>query len=162
MIPSYLEKEILIIGCGNLLFGDDGFGYFVIEKLKEKLNDKLKEKVALLDAGAGASSILDLVEDSKVKKIIVVDAIDFNLKPGEIKILTPDELPDDSLGLDAHGIPLTEKIKKLYNKGFKIKVVGCQVKYVPAPEPYIGLSKEVEEAVDKAVELIIKEVDNLW
>ncbi|WP_456471774.1 coenzyme F420-reducing hydrogenase, FrhD protein [Methanocaldococcus sp.] len=155
MLPSYLEKEILILGCGNFLFGDDGFGYFVLEELKKRINDKVKDRVAILDAGAGASSILDLVEDSKVKKIIVVDAIDFNLKPGEIVVLKPEDLPDDSLGLDAHGIPLTNKIKAL-SKKFNIKIVGCQIKYM---DVYIGLSKEVEEAVDKAVEIILKEVD---
>ena len=147
--------KTLIIGCGNLLFGDDGFGYFVIKKL-ESLN--LGENVEVIDAGAGGAYYLMGLIDENVKKIIIVDAIDFNLKPGEIKIVDIDELPNlKKYSFDAHNVQLAPFLKELAKK-IEIKIIGCQVKEVPIPEIKVGLSKEVEEAVDKVVELILKEL----
>ena len=33
-IPEFCRKQVLILGCGNLLFGDDGFGCALAEYLK--------------------------------------------------------------------------------------------------------------------------------
>ena len=46
-----LYSEIVIAGCGNPLFGDDGFGPAVIEEM-EKLT--LPDNVTIQDGGAGA------------------------------------------------------------------------------------------------------------
>ena len=46
-----LYSEIVIVGCGNPLFGDDGFGPAVIEEMK---NFKLPDNVTIQDGGAGA------------------------------------------------------------------------------------------------------------
>jgi len=37
-------------------------------------------------------------------------------------------------------------------------VVGCQAKYISEPDVVIGLSREVENAVDKAVGIVLKEL----
>lgn len=33
LLPEFCAKRTLILGCGNILFGDDGFGPAVIEYL---------------------------------------------------------------------------------------------------------------------------------
>ena len=33
-IPDFCRKPVLIIGCGNILFGDDGFGCAVADYLQ--------------------------------------------------------------------------------------------------------------------------------
>ena len=73
--PSYLKKEIMVLACGNILFADDSFSVHVIQKLEKILTDEEKQKIALVDAGAGApQQVLTLIdENSKTKKIIVVD-----------------------------------------------------------------------------------------
>jgi len=159
--PSYF-KEIMVLGCGNILFGDDGFGYHVIEKLKNLLTEEEKKRVALVDAGTGApQQVLSLIDETtKTKKIIVVDTIDYNLKPGEIKILRKEDLPDPKYSpLDIHSWPLAGILKDVCERySIDLLVVGCQGKYIPKPDIHIGLSKEVEESVDKAVEIILKEI----
>ncbi|HIP34827.1 MAG TPA: coenzyme F420-reducing hydrogenase, FrhD protein, partial [Methanothermococcus okinawensis] len=161
--PSYF-KDIMVLGCGNILFGDDGFGFHVIEKLKDLLTEEEKKRVALVDAGTGApQQVLSLIDETtKTKKIIVVDIIDYNLKPGEIKILKKEDLPDPKHSrLDIHNWPLAGILKEVCEKyNIDILVVGCQGKYIPKPDVYIGLSKEVEKGVDKAVEIILKEIRN--
>ncbi|WP_456471791.1 coenzyme F420-reducing hydrogenase, FrhD protein [Methanocaldococcus sp.] len=150
--------KTLILGCGNYLFGDDGFGYFVIKKL-ENLN--LKD-VEILDVGSsGAYYLIGLTDEEikNIKKIIVVDAIDFNLKPGEIKFVDIDELPNlKKYSFDSHDVQLAPFLKELAKKGVEIKIIGCQVKEIPIPYIKPGLSKEVEKSVDKAVKRILKEI----
>jgi coenzyme F420 hydrogenase subunit delta len=34
-MPEYRDKPIIIFGCGNILFGDDGFGPAVAEELQQ-------------------------------------------------------------------------------------------------------------------------------
>jgi len=160
--PSYLKKEIMVLACGNILFADDGFSVHVIQKLDKILTDEEKQKIALVDAGAGApQQVLTLIdENSKTKKIIVVDVIDWGLKPGEIRIIEKDELPNPKYHrLDIHNLPLSPLLREVAEKyGIEVKVVGCQAKYISEPDVYIGLSEEVEKAVDKAVEIILREL----
>ena len=91
MLPEYLRKEVLVIGCGNILFGDDGFGYHVVKRLEDM---DLPDEVGVIDGGAGSAyyilSLLD--EESPVKKIVVVDTIDFNLPPGTLVKLGVEDL----------------------------------------------------------------------
>ncbi|HID47702.1 MAG TPA: coenzyme F420-reducing hydrogenase, FrhD protein [Methanothermococcus okinawensis] len=159
--PSYF-KEILVLGCGNILFGDDGFSFHVIEKLKQLLTEEERERVALLDAGTGApQQVLSLIDETvKTRKIILVDTIDYKLKPGEIKILRKEDLPDPRHNsLDIHNWPLSSILKEVCERyNIELLVIGCQGKCVTKPDVYIGLSKEVEESVDKAVEIILKEI----
>ncbi|MBW9222734.1 coenzyme F420-reducing hydrogenase, FrhD protein [Methanothermococcus sp. SCGC AD-155-C09] len=155
-------KEIMVLGCGNILFADDGFSVHVIEKLQEILSEEEKEKVALVDAGAGApQQVLSLMDEtSKTKKIIVVDVIDYGLNPGDIKILEKEDLPNPNHDkLDIHNWPLARILREICDKyNIELKVIGCQVKYLSEPDVIIGLSEEVQGAVDRAVDMILKEI----
>jgi len=167
-MPDYLNKEILILGCGNILFGDDGFGYAVINKLnslKGKIPILNSDKIAIIDAGTGASHyILSLIdEETPIKKIIIVDAIDFGLKPGELIKLYPNELPKvRKYYLDAHNMPLAGMIREIVEKyGIEVVVIGCQVKSITAPDICLELSEEVKNAVDEAVNLVLEELSKI-
>ena len=53
---SYSCKN-LVVGCGNILFKDDGFGPRVIEALNEYFADKeMPEDTKFVDGGVGAPS----------------------------------------------------------------------------------------------------------
>ncbi|MBB6402549.1 coenzyme F420 hydrogenase subunit delta [Methanococcus maripaludis] len=165
-MPEYLEKEVLILGCGNILFGDDGFGYTVVNKLnelKEEYPILESNKIQIIDAGTGASHfILSLIDEkTPLKKIIIADVIDYGLPPGELKKLYSKDLPDiDKYHIDAHDMPLAGMLKDIEdNYGVKIVVIGCQQKNVPAPDILLELSDEVNAAVDGAVSLIIDELN---
>lgn len=166
---GYLEKENLIVGCGNILFGDDGFGPTVISKLNElkKTKKELKyldcENIGIIDAGTAASHfIISLIdEQTKIKKMIIVDIIDYKLKPGELKKLTINDLPNiPKYYIDAHNMPLAGMlidISKNYN--IKVSIIGCQYKYISAPDIHLGLSTEVSESIYPAIDMILNELD---
>ncbi len=180
-MPNYLTKEILVLGCGNVLFGDDGFGYTVINELKKMKNKNStsypssnsaidsayesilnSKNVELIDAGTGASHfILSLIdENTPIKKIIIIDAIDYGLKAGELKKLYPEDLPKiDKYRVDAHDMPLANMLIELNKKyGIDVVVIGCQIEKMSAPDICIELTDEVRKAVKKAVNMVIGEL----
>lgn len=73
-------KKIAVIGIGNPLRSDDGIGIVLIEKLIE--NKKVFPKyIDFLDGGTGGFNLLhDL---SKYEKVVIIDAVNIDKKPGE-------------------------------------------------------------------------------
>ncbi|MDV0444662.1 Hydrogenase 3 maturation protease [Methanimicrococcus sp. At1] len=165
-MPEYLEKETLILGCGNILLADDGFGFAVVQRLNEmkQTNPELNsEKIAIIDAGTGASHfILSLIdEETKIKKVIIADIIDYGLNPGELTKLYPEDLPNiPKYHIDAHDMPLAGMLNDIHERfGVEIVVIGCQYKYLSAPDVCLELSDEVTAAVDKAAEMVLEELE---
>ncbi|RLF41192.1 MAG: hydrogenase maturation protease, partial [Thermoplasmata archaeon] len=75
-----------VIGIGNPLRRDDGIGIILVKKLREeKLSD-----VICIDAGTGGIQLLPIL--SNYDRIIIVDAVNFNGKPGETKVFNLDEI----------------------------------------------------------------------
>ncbi|NYT18825.1 MAG: hydrogenase maturation protease, partial [Methanosarcinales archaeon] len=69
---SEFDPSVRIIGCGNILMGDDGVGVRVVEALK-KMECGILEGADILDAGVCGLDILNLLEG--VDKVIIVDSM---------------------------------------------------------------------------------------
>ncbi len=148
--PDYVRKPILILGCGNILFGDDGFGSAVARYIQEKLN--VPSHVCVLDAGTGAGKILLTVAISELKpeKIIIIDAADFGRKPGEVFEVSIDDLAVMKPIFSLHHLPFKYLLKEICSSGnVEVKIIACQVEKVPE-EVNPGLSEIVKEAIPKA------------
>jgi coenzyme F420 hydrogenase subunit delta len=149
-----LFQEVVICGCGNPLFADDGFGPEVIGELKKI---PLPDTVKVIDAGLGGPHfIFTLMDQSEeqVKKIYIIDIADFGGNPGEITLLSPNDLPPGKYR-DAHSWDLAEPLHRLKEK-IHITIIGCQPKRVTAPDFEIGLSDEVASAIPRTVQLMLK------
>ena len=149
-----LYPEIVIAGCGNPLFADDGFGPAVVEEL-QKLT--LPDNVSVVDAGLGGPHfIFTLLDPEVTKKLVIVDIADFGAEPGSIAKFRVEDLPPGSYR-DAHSWDLTEPLQRL-NDTIDITVIGCQQKRVTDPEMEIGLSDEVSKAIPKAVRIVLETI----
>jgi len=148
-----LYSEIVIAGCGNPLFGDDGFGEAVIEEL-QKLS--LPDNVTIQDAGLGGPHfIFTLLDPEVTKKLIIVDCASWSDKePGTIDILRVRDLPPGAYR-DAHSWDLMEPLQRLDDK-MDITIIGCQPAKVTFPDMDIGLSDEVKKAIPNAVQKILE------
>ena len=153
----WLDKDILILGCGNILFGDDGFGPAVAENLTNKYI--IPDNVLVMDAGLSVREILfDVVLSEKVpKRIIIIDILDHGKIPGEvfemeIEKIRPCRMDDFSI----HQIPSSNLLKELKDyKHIDIKVIGTRAADIPA-EVRPGLSLMMKNAVDTATKLIYR------
>lgn len=144
-----LYPEIVVTGCGNPLFADDGFGPAVIEELRRI---DLPDNVKAIDAGLGGPHfVFTLLDPAVTRRLIIVDAVDFGGEPGQLARFTADDLPPGSYR-DAHSWDLTEPLQRLKDK-IEITVIGCQPGRVAEFE--IGLSDEVRSAVPLAVREVL-------
>ena len=149
MIAQILSKPCLIFGCGNPLFGDDGFGPKVIEHLEA--NHLLPEQAACMDAGTAIRDILFdiLLTETKPRQIIVIDAADKDGKtPGEIFEISVDEIDAKKTSdFSLHQFPTTNMLKELKDHtDVDVRVLVTQIQHIPE-EIHPGISEPVAMAV---------------
>jgi hydrogenase maturation protease len=77
-----------VIGLGNPLMGDDGFGLAALARLEEEWSF---DDVELTDGATWGMSLLPLIEDAE--RLIVIDAITAGAQPGEVVVLERERLP---------------------------------------------------------------------
>jgi len=158
---TYYTKPVLIFGCGNMLFGDDGFGPAVIEHLVNHY--QLPDSVAAIDAGTGIRDFLFdfLLTPSKPDQIHIVDAASLpDRMPGELVELKLDQIPAVKAGdFSLHQFPSVNLLAGLdSDAGISIHILAVQTMKVPA---YVqpGLSPEVRNAVDPACRWLLSRID---
>jgi len=160
-LPVYCRKEILIAGCGNILFGDDGFGPEVIEYLKDHYS--IPENICLEDVGTSIRKILFTLTLSEVrpKIIVVIDAVDKGRKPGEIFDISLDEIPKEKIDdFSIHQVPSSNLLKELQDFcSVKVVVKCCQIQTIPETMQS-GLSDPVKRAVPLMAQKIVEECFN--
>jgi len=155
--PDYCIKPVLVLGCGNYLFGDDGFGPAVVRYCAE--SGKMPDSVCYLNAGTSARKILFNItlSDRKPLKIILVDAMDCGQKPGTVVSLALNQIPENKLSeFSAHQMPTSNLLRELRDLcGVDVKLVVLQPVDIP-PEVKPGLSRGAESAIRSAVTEIEK------
>ena len=158
LVPEYCRASALILGCGNVLFGDDGFGPAVAERLRSR---SLPPGVCAIDAGTGARTILFTLtlSDTRPATLIVVDAIDAGRRPGELFMLPVEDLPSRKIDdFSMHQLPTSNLLKELRDEcGLAVTVVACQVERIP-DSVLPGLSGAVSDAVPRACRAILDEL----
>lgn len=84
------RREVLVLGIGNMLWADEGFGVRAVEALNAAFEYPSPD-VLLLDGGTLGLNLLEYVEASR--RVLVFDAVDFGLAPGTLKVLRDAEVP---------------------------------------------------------------------
>ncbi|NTV97139.1 MAG: HyaD/HybD family hydrogenase maturation endopeptidase [Thiobacillus sp.] len=83
------DCDILILGIGNLLWADEGFGIRALETLHQGW--RFRPGVRLLDGGTQGLYLLPYVEGCR--RLLVLDAVDYGLEPGTLKIVRDGDVP---------------------------------------------------------------------
>lgn len=82
------KKDLLVLGIGNFLCGDDGIGPILAESLMPCYRDD--HKVDVLNGGTIGLGLLYLLEN--YSNIIFLDAVDVEAEPGTVFKYSPEEL----------------------------------------------------------------------
>jgi len=157
MLPSFCHARVLILGVGNVLFGNDGFGPAVTELLL--CDYDIPEDIYIMDVGTGVRKLLFTLTLGEVKpdEIVIVDAVDWGNDIGKVSEIPVDALPVTKIDdFSLHQVPTSNMLRELQDEcNVKVTVVACDVGVVPQRiEP--GLSPSIEAAVIKATEVIAK------
>jgi len=140
------------------LLEDDGFGPAVAQYLEQ--NYAVPDDVCVLDVGTSVREILfdTILSDEKPSKIVIVDAMDCSLTPGELFSPDIDSLPHVKLDdFSMHQLPTSNLLRELRDHcGIEVIVLACQVaRQCEIVNP--GLSPVVAAAVKPAAELLANE-----
>ncbi|MEL7562140.1 hydrogenase maturation protease [Dehalogenimonas sp. 4OHTPN] len=154
-LPDYYRKDLLVLGVGNPLFGDDGYGPAVAEELTRR--DRVPSFAAVLDVGTGVREILfDLIlSPERPKEVVIVDALDCGRQPGEVFRVKVDEVPKiKSHDFSLHLAPSLNLLQELRdNAGVAVTIIAAQPK--PIPEIVTaGLSEPMRKAVAETADYI--------
>lgn len=143
--------RILVAGIGNIFLGDDAFGVEVARRLAGRA---LPEGVRVVDFGIrGLDLAYALMEDYAA--VILVDASPRGRAPGTLYELEPG--PVDVAAVDPHAAVPHQVLGLVRSMGGTlpaVRVVGCEPRTRPDDEPRMGLSPEVEGAIEPAIALV--------
>ena len=149
------SKNILILGLGNILLGDEGVGVRVVEQL---LSRPLPDKIEVIDGGTAGYELINFFEGKE--KVIIVDAVKTDDTPGSVyKMNLSVVQEDETVQLSLHQIGLKNvfKMASMMELNPEVTLVGI------VPKDYqdynIGLSDEVEKAIPLAIETVLKEIE---
>jgi coenzyme F420 hydrogenase subunit delta len=154
-VPEYYQKKTLVMGVGNTLCGDDGFGPAVVEYIEGHC--RVPSDTAVLDVGTGVREILFNIILSEVRpeRIIIVDAMECGRRPGEVFNVSIEDVPKIKANdFSVHMLPTTNMLKELRDMcHMEVVVLAAQPKVIPdAVES--GLSPEMQKAVAEAATYI--------
>jgi len=142
IFKNILKGKVVIVGIGNTIKGDDAFGPAFIEKVTGKV------KAACIDAGSAPENYTGVIAKENPDTVLLVDAADLNLAPGEYRILKPDEILKS--GFTTHDMSPAMFIEYLTGRTkADIYMLGVQ------PET-ISLGDEMSDAVKKTLDCVTK------
>ena len=81
--------EIVVLGIGNVLWADEGFGVRCVEALQQRY--EFAPNVQLIDGGTQGLYLVQHVQAAG--RLLIFDAIDYGLAPGTLKTVQNDEVP---------------------------------------------------------------------
>jgi coenzyme F420 hydrogenase subunit delta len=151
-----LRKRVVVLGVGNILFGDDGFGPATIQSILRSTN--VPSDVCAIDAGMSVMPILFdiLASDVGPKRLIVLDVVDLGRRPGELVNLEVEQLPQTPRGLfSLHAFSARSVLQELKEKGVEVIILACQAAKIPS-QVEEGLSEPVENAVARATRIVLE------
>lgn len=161
-----MPPRVLVVGVGNILHGDDGFGVEVVERLG---TEELPPTVTVAETGIGGIHLIHELM-AGYEALVVIDAVDRGRAPGTVMVIDAevagvDELPaekrhdmlaDMHLATPERALIMAKAAGVLPDRTI---IVGCQ----PAETDTlgIGLSPAVSHAVVHAVAEVVRCVGEL-
>jgi hydrogenase maturation protease len=156
-------KQILIAGIGNTWQRDDGFGSEVARRLEGR---DLPDGVAVIDFGTGG---LDLAYQVMYgyDALLMIDISRQGGAPGTLYVMEVDEDEvtsgiEDGDALNPHGMDPETVLRFIKLTGGwpgKVVIIACEP--LTIEEMGVGLSPVVEEAVGRAVDLVLEQAKEL-
>jgi len=148
-------NRVLILGIGNILWADEGFGIRAVEKLNQYF--QFESNVTLMDGGTQGIYLVHHIQKADV--LVVFDAIDYRLEPGTMKIIEGDDVPKfmgvKKMSLHQTGFQeVLAMAEMLGNYPKHLLLVGVQPVQL---EDFGGsLREKTKQQIDPAIEAALK------
>lgn len=137
-------KKKLVVTVGNSMMGDDAAGPLLAQMIQRAPVDHWDA----LDGGPAPENLLYRIRELAPEQVLVIDAADMDLAPGEVRLISANKLEDPFL-MTTHTLPLSYLMQSLGEFVLKIELLGIQPRVVAFGYP---LSPEVKQAVTQVYE----------
>ena len=145
-LSGILSGSVLVVGIGNTLRSDDGFGPALISRIEGSV------KVNCLDVGLSPENYIGKIIKLKPDVIIFVDAVSMDAPVATIKLIKEDQI--HMYGFSTHNMSpklMIENIKDQINT--KIFMLGVQPKSLEFGEK---ISQELSDALDSLKTILLE------
>ena len=155
MTEGLFTNEITVLGIGNIILSDEGFGVRVVEYLQE--NFTFPDNVALIDGGTLGIELTQFITGTK--KLLIIDSIDGGKPAGTLFHFEGDEIRAHfGEKLSAHEVGIQDVLTMLELTGRPVPeviVIGAQPFSLEAG---VNLTPQMKSLLpiiaDKALEIL--------
>ena len=154
-IQDALEKwftgaeKVVLAGIGNPIRKDD----FVGVKIVQDLEGKVSKNVSLLECETVPESFMQEIVDLKPSHVLLVDAAVLGLKPGETRLVFPEQVTDFP-AITTHVLPLRIFCEYVTNMAeAKIALLLIEPENTEFGE---GLTQKVQTAAEKITKMLLE------
>ncbi|WP_319472159.1 HyaD/HybD family hydrogenase maturation endopeptidase [uncultured Pseudodesulfovibrio sp.] len=152
------DKRILILGVGNILFTDEGFGVRIAEELEQKY--EFSPNVTILDGGTLGLRLMGPIMESDY--LVIVDIVLNEGQPGDVFRLLGEDL--NKACAFKNSMHQTDLLDTLANCSIVGQVPDDIILYGVEPVNYkdmsAALSPELEAKMPEVIDAVLKEVEN--
>ena len=154
-MDGLFTAENTVLGIGNIILSDEGFGVHVVEYLKK--NFTFPENVQLIDGGTLGVELTHFITGTQ--RLLIIDSIDGGTEGGKIFHLRGEEIKKHfAQKISAHEVGIQDVLTMLELSGKKIphvELIGAQPFSLEAgTELTPQMSKLVPTFADKAIEIL--------
>lgn len=153
------RDSIVVLGIGNVLWADEGFGVRCVEALQAGWD--VAPHVRFVDGGTQGLYLLPLVQSAT--HLLILDAIDYGLPPGTLKRVANDEVPRflgaKKMSLHQTGFQEVLMLAQMTDSfPREVLLVGCQPEEL---EDYGGSLRDAVKAVlPQALEIAVAQLES--
>lgn len=153
------DRTIGILGIGNLLLGDEGFGVHCVQHIEQHYD--IPENIRVFDGGTAGILLAPFIEECD--KLYVLDVIDLEDDPGSVHLFTDEDVRAGNVQtrMSPHQIGMLEilDICKIRGK------VPEQVQYITVVpqilETGMELSPLIAERVTDVIDILLQSLAKL-
>jgi hydrogenase maturation protease len=147
-------RNVLILGVGNLLLTDDGFGVHVINELR---NIPFPPNVTLIEAGIVSHQLIPDLHEADF--LIFIDAVEAGDTPGSIFRFRPEDMRFMSqLKTSLHEMSLMDVLMMTELTGNRPEAIIIAVQPKDTKNCSLELNPEIRAVVPKVIDLVIEEL----
>jgi hydrogenase 3 maturation protease len=143
ILRKYDPARIVFVGLGNRLRGDDYAGIYTLKQLKKT---RYFNKAVFIDAGTTPENYICPILINNPEAVVFLDAADWGGNPGEIKLISPEEVTGLGFSTHSYSVRMIEELLQMHGK------TNCY---------YIGIQKDSTAYTGSLSQAVVNGIRNL-
>lgn len=144
-------RKLIVFGVGNPLRGDDSLGLEILKRIR----GKVPRNVRLIYGGTVPENFIGKIRRLKPSHVLIVDAALFGGKPGEVRLIPPEEIPKETVSTHLISLNLLASLIQRETNA-KVILLGVEPKNLGLGEE---MSQEVKGAIERCVKILIDAIN---